>query len=70
MQSIVIYFTCSIHFDQFCEQASADKLSREMADYGYPPEFPVEEEEEKEEEKEIVIKDKAKGKKVWFVYAV
>lgn len=41
-----------------------------MADYGYPPEFPVEEEVEKEEEKEIVIKDKAKGKKVQFVYAV
>jgi hypothetical protein len=36
-----------------------------MADYGYPPQFPVVEEEvQKVEETEIVIKDKAKGKKV------
>lgn len=38
--------------------------------YGNPPQFPDEEEEEKEKEKtsdEIIIKDKAKGKKVsWF----
>lgn len=48
-----------------CSQASADKLTREMADFGYPPEFPPEEEEgEPEEEKEITIKDKSKGKKV------
>lgn len=38
--------------------------------YGNPPEFP-DEEEEKEKEKpntsdEFVIKDKAKGKKVWI----
>lgn len=37
--------------------------------YGNPPQFPDEEEEEKEKEKpktsdEIIIKDKAKGKKV------
>lgn len=36
--------------------------------YGCPPEFPDEEEEEEEnpakKEEEIVIKDKAKGKKV------
>lgn len=45
-------------------KASADKLTREMADFGYPPEFPPEEEEgEPEEEKEITIKDKSKGKK-------
>lgn len=37
--------------------------------YGCPPEFPDEEEEEEEnskKEEEIVIKDKAKGKKVNF----
>lgn len=34
--------------------------------YGNPPQFPDEEEEEKEQPKsdEIIIKDKAKGKKV------
>ena len=35
-----------------------------MADYGFPPVFPVETEEEKQEETEVVIKDKSKGKKV------
>lgn len=38
--------------------------------YGCPPEFPDEEEEEEEnsakKEEEIIIKDKAKGKKVNF----
>lgn len=37
--------------------------------YGNPPQFPDEEEEEKEKPKssdEIIIKDKAKGKKVWI----
>lgn len=38
--------------------------------YGCPPEFPDEEEEEEEssgkKEEEIIIKDKAKGKKVKF----
>lgn len=46
-------------------QACADKLAREMEDFGYPPEFPADEEEEKQaEETEVIIKDKAKGKKV------
>lgn len=48
-------------------QACADKLKREMELYGNPPQFPDEEEEEKVEPKtsdEIIIKDKAKGKKV------
>lgn len=44
-------------------KAGADKLKREMADYGFPPVFPIQMEEEKLEETEIVIKDKAKGKK-------
>jgi hypothetical protein len=52
-------------------QACADKLKREIEDFGYPPQFPPEEEEE-EKEKEIEIKDKSKGKKVrtfhmWFL---
>lgn len=48
-------------------QACADKLKREMELYGYPPQFPEEDEEEEEQKKtsdEIIIKDKAKGKKV------
>lgn len=58
--SVVVYF-CWLTFSK----ASADKLTREMADYGYPPEFPPEKEEgEPEEEKEVTIKDKSKGKKV------
>lgn len=36
-----------------------------MADFGFPPQFPVEEEVKKEkEESDVFIKDKAKGKKV------
>nr|KAG5701780.1 hypothetical protein BaRGS_000770 [Batillaria attramentaria] len=45
-------------------KACADKLKNEMADYGYPPQFPPEEEEEKPEVKEVELgKDKSKGKK-------
>lgn len=49
-------------------EACADKLKREMELYGNPPQFPDEEEEEEKEKPkssdEIIIKDKAKGKKV------
>lgn len=46
-------------------KVSADKLIREMVDYGYFSEFLLEKEEgELEEEKEVIIKDKFKGKKV------
>ena len=51
----------------FIHKACADKLKREMELYGNPPQFPDEEEEEKEKpptSDEIIIKDKAKGKKV------
>lgn len=45
-------------------KACADKLKREMEDFGCPPVFPAEEEEVvKEVETEVIIKDKAKGKK-------
>lgn len=49
-------------------QACADKLKREVELYGCPPDFPDEEEEEEEindKTENIIIKDKAKGKKVW-----
>lgn len=50
----------------FPRQACADKLKREMEDFGYPPQFPDEQpkEEKKEEREEPIIVDKAKGKKV------
>ena len=48
-------------------KACADKLKREMEDYGYPPNFPAEDEQEEEKEREVsdepIIKDKSKGKK-------
>ena len=49
-------------------QACADKLKREIELYGCPPDFPDEGEEEEEvsaKTEDIIIKDKAKGKKVW-----
>lgn len=51
-------------------QACADKLKREIELYGCPPDFPDEEEEEEEipvKTEEVIIKDKAKGKKVWWL---
>lgn len=57
-----------------CRQACADKLKREMELYGNPPVFPEEDEEAEKKEapkaEEIIIKDKAKGKKVWFALVV
>ncbi|XP_022084467.1 leucine--tRNA ligase, cytoplasmic-like isoform X2 [Acanthaster planci] len=47
-------------------KACADKLKREMEDFGCPPVFPMEMEGEDEIDKEgtdVVIKDKSKGKK-------
>lgn len=51
-------------------QACADKLKREIELYGCPPDFPDEEEEEEEinvKIEDVIIKDKAKGKKVWWL---
>ena len=46
-------------------KACADKLKREMEDFGNPPVFPQEEEGEapKPKDDEPIIKDKSKGKK-------
>ena len=48
-------------------KACADKLKREMEDFGCPPVFPVDDgskdENKKEERDEPIIKDKSKGKK-------
>jgi len=47
-------------------KACADKLKREIDEFGFPPNFPATEIEAKPEKKEAeaVVKDKGKGKKV------
>ena len=47
-------------------KACADKLKREMEEYGYPPTFPASTNEITAEESKLdsIIKDKSKGKKV------
>lgn len=47
-------------------KAGADKLKREIEEFGFPPQFPIEDALDKvkiEDKPEIEIKDKAKGKK-------
>lgn len=48
-------------------KACADKLKREMEDFGYPPVFPIDNNNAVVEvEKSDVPKDKSKGKKVIY----
>lgn len=57
-------FPFGLHCTGMPIKASADKLKRELADFGYPPEFPEEEDvQETSQPQEVAIKDKAKGKK-------
>ncbi|KAL7644254.1 UNVERIFIED_CONTAM: hypothetical protein RMT77_005081 [Armadillidium vulgare] len=58
-------FPFGLHCTGMPIKASADKLKREIEEFGYPPTFPVEEikEEEEETSSEVVIVDKSKGKK-------
>jgi len=58
-------FPFGFHVSGMPIKACADKIAREMALYGNPPQFPEEEEEAKTEEvsHEFVMKDKSKGKK-------
>jgi leucyl-tRNA synthetase len=52
-------------------KACADKLKREMEEFGNPPKFPTDETEELESEKaDFQIKDKSKGKKVFYITVV
>lgn len=49
-------------------KACADKLKREMEDFGYPPVFPIDNNDAVVEvEKSDVPKDKSKGKKVIYL---
>lgn len=62
-------FPFGFHVTGMPIKACADKLKREIDDYGCPPVFPVEKEdattpEEKPSELEAIMKDKSKGKKV------
>jgi leucyl-tRNA synthetase len=61
-------FPFGLHCTGMPIKACADKLKREMEDYGYPPKFPTSEEllsnaVEELEVKEVEIKDKSKSKK-------
>lgn len=57
-------FPFGLHCTGMPIKACADKLKREMEDFGYPPQFPVElDEDQIEEKKEVEIKDKSKSKK-------
>jgi leucyl-tRNA synthetase len=59
-------FPFGLHCTGMPIKACSDKLKREMEDFGYPPNFPVETDEPEQEEekiKEIEIKDKSKSKK-------
>jgi leucyl-tRNA synthetase len=60
-------FPFGLHCTGMPIKACADKLSREMEMYGYPPIFPMEEEYNKTQESStdpLIIKEKSKGKKV------
>lgn len=59
-----VLFPFGFHCTGMPIKACADKLKREMEDFGYPPVFPVDSNESVVEEKSDVPKDKSKGKKV------
>ncbi|KAK0417447.1 hypothetical protein QR680_013016 [Steinernema hermaphroditum] len=58
-------FPFGLHCTGMPIKACADKLKREMENYGFPPQFPVDVEEVVEEVSVLdeVLKDKSKGKK-------
>ncbi|KAK2507354.1 hypothetical protein MC885_000736, partial [Smutsia gigantea] len=63
-------FPFGLHCTGMPIKACADKLKREIEVYGCPPDFPDEEEEEEEinvKTEDLIIKDKAKGKKLSVV---
>jgi leucyl-tRNA synthetase len=61
-----VLFPFGFHCTGMPIKACADKLSREIEEFGYPPNFPKTEEESVVEEKSLadeITKDKSKGKK-------
>lgn len=58
-----VLFPFGFHCTGMPIKACADKLKREMEEFGFPPKFP-EEEDSVAENTEIEAKDKGKGKKV------
>ena len=63
MKGINTFFPFGFHCTGMPIAAAADKIKREIEDFGCPPQFPTHEEEVVEEIKEIKIQDKSKGKK-------
>lgn len=69
MKGKKVLFPFGFHCTGMPIKACADKLEREIQQFGYPPQFPTTEEPKKEEEdKDVVPKDKSKGKKVRFAH--
>jgi hypothetical protein len=68
------YHKNNLYLLLFIIKAAADKLKRELEDFGFPPKFPVDTNEEAEEEKVATPKEsesnkidnKSKSKKVLF----
>lgn len=58
-------FPFGLHCTGMPIKASADKLKRELADFGCPPSFPEDNDDDKQvtQPQEVTLKDKAKGKK-------
>lgn len=59
----MVLFPFGFHCTGMPIKACADKLKREMAQFGCPPIFPEQEEVFIEEEGDLIPKDKSKGKK-------
>ncbi|MFH4984608.1 hypothetical protein AB6A40_011317, partial [Gnathostoma spinigerum] len=58
-------FPFGLHCTGMPIKACADKLKRELEDFGFPPVFPADEEPAADEKNELeeLMKDKSKGKK-------
>ena len=64
MKGVNTFFPFAFHCTGMPIAAAADKIKREIEDFGNPPVFPLFEEEKKDDgPKEIKIEDKSKGKK-------